>query len=408
MVGLSMAFIVAEVVPLILATCFTIIAAELKALDRLVWILITPYIATGAVAPLVGSLEDMLGRKWALVTSLIISAMAATIQGSAPYFAAFIVGQVLSGIATGIQLLTVTAAACELVPKSKRGSTIGYIVMGFLPFSPSPMYGLLIATHSWRWIFLLVGVWSVVGAVILATFYRPPPRTELRNTTAWEIMKRIDHVGFILCMGGFLIFLVGLNLGSSSYPWNSTRIICLLVVGLFSLILWIVWEIWLAPHPMFPARVVLSTRHFVAISVMALAGGINYIPLTVFWTIEVYTVYQADFALAGIYLLPLGFCLIGGAFLSALLMTFFRKGIQWVLLTFAIMQTVGMSETSYTGSEKVKAHSSQELERWPRSIGTIFPLRGRRWSSACSGSGEYYSQCNWYSRSSPLTIYSER
>jgi hypothetical protein len=70
-------------------------------------------------------------------------------------------------------------------------------------------------------------------------------------------------------------------------------------------------------------------------------SGINFVPLTVFWTIQTYTVYGASFSQAGIWLLPLGFCIAGGAVIGAVLITIFKKHIQWVLLVFCIMQTVG-------------------------------------------------------------------
>lgn len=86
-----------------------------------------------------------------------------------------------------------------------------------------------------------------------------------------------------------------------------------------------------------------SKRYFFAILVLCLTSGINFVPLTVFWTVQVYTVYQASFYQAGIWLLPIGFCIIGGAGMSAFLISVFKRYIMWVMLFFCIMQTVGLA-----------------------------------------------------------------
>ena len=61
-----------------------------------------------------------------------------------------------------------------------------------------------------------------------------------------------------------------------------------------------------------------------------------------FWTIQCYTVYGASFRDAGIWLLPIGFCIAGGAIISAGLMTVFKTKIHWILLGFCVIQTAGM------------------------------------------------------------------
>jgi len=151
MLGLSLTLIVAELTPMFLATCFTIIAFDLDALDQAVWFTISAYIAQGAVAPFVGSLSDLFGRRGILLISLAMKVIACIFMGVAPNVGLFMVGQVISGAALGIQELIVVAAATEIVPVNRRGLVIGYILVGFMPFAPGALYGQLIASHSWRW-----------------------------------------------------------------------------------------------------------------------------------------------------------------------------------------------------------------------------------------------------------------
>jgi len=343
MLGLAMAFVVAEVTPLFFITCFTVIAYDLGAITKVIWILVAPYIATGAIAPFVGSLSDLMGRKGIIIFSLALGIVAFTLQGAAPNFACYLVGATLAGAAIGIQLLTVIAAASELVPVSKRGATIGYIVMGFLPFAPSSLYGQLIAEHNWRYIYVVLGGWSLISLVVLAIWYRPPPREIALGLTRRQLLQRIDYGGCALSILGVVLFLIGINWGGADYAWNSPQVICMLVFGVFTLVLFGLYECYVTPYPMFPARLIQSKRHFAAISILCLTSGVNYVPLTVFWTIQTYSVYGAGFQQAGIWLLPLGFCIAGGAIFGAVLITVFSRHIQWVLLFFCVMQTIGIA-----------------------------------------------------------------
>lgn len=252
----------------------------------------------------------------------------------------------LSGVGIGIQLLTSIAAVTELVPVHKRGITIGYVVLGFLPFSPASLYGQLLAERSWRWVGLVIGLMAALAFCIITLFYHPPPRPNSLGLTKKQSLGRIDWLGAVLGIGGITVFLVGINWGGQDYPWYSAHVIACLVVGLVSLLVFALYEKLFARHPMFPGRLAKQKRLFAAISFLCLASGINYVPVVIFWTIQTFTVYGASFRQAGIWLLPIGFCIAGGAVLSAVAMTVFKKHIQWVLLFFCIVQTAGMASLS--------------------------------------------------------------
>ncbi|KXS97294.1 hypothetical protein AC578_4581 [Pseudocercospora eumusae] len=342
MLGLAMAFVVAEITPLFFVTSFTIIAFNLNALDMLVWILVAPYISTGAIAPFVGSLSDLMGRKGVICFSLVLAIISFILQGAAPNFACYLCGQVIAGAAIGIQILTVVAAASELVPVAKRGATLGYITIGLLPFASASLYGQLIAEHNWRYIYLLLGIWAAISLVVILIYYNPPPRPSAIGISKMELLKRLDWGGSFLSILGVVLFLIGINWGGQFYPWGSAHVICMLIFGVVTLVIFGCYERWVVKYPMFPGRLVQSKRHFFSVSALCLTSGINYVPLTVFWTIQAYTVYGATFKDAGVWLLPLGFCIAGGAIVSAMLITIFKNHVQWVLLFFCCLQVVGM------------------------------------------------------------------
>ena len=69
------------------------------------------------------------------------------------------------------------------------------------------------ASATWRW-----GAWINVilnGGTfgMLFLFYWPPPRENSKQLTRMQILGRIDYVGAILSIGGFALFLLGIQWG---------------------------------------------------------------------------------------------------------------------------------------------------------------------------------------------------
>ena len=275
MLGLSMTFVAAEVVPLFLTTLFTVIAYALHAPSYLPWLITSQFVAIAAIAPFVGTLSDLLGRKSVVLVSLFCTVIAMIVIGTTQNIAGMIAGQVIAGIGIGIQLLTAIAAATELVPTYRRGITIGYIVCGFLPFAPASLYGQYLAAYSWRWIAVLVGVWAAAAFAVLAVFYRPPPRANSLNLSKWVVFGRIDFVGSFLSIAGLVLLLTGLNWGGQDYPWKSAHVILAMVFGLVLLVIFFVWERFGTKYPMFPMALVRSPRFFFAVCVLCLTSGIK-------------------------------------------------------------------------------------------------------------------------------------
>ena len=89
------------------------------------------------------------------------------------------------------------------------------IVFTILPFCPSVVYAQLIAEASnWRINGVLVCVWNFIGLVLVAVFYKEPPRT--RTMSNKEIARQIDYVGGILSTGGVVCFMMGMQWGAQA------------------------------------------------------------------------------------------------------------------------------------------------------------------------------------------------
>lgn len=341
MVGLCLALVVAELTPLFTATCFSIIANDLNAINHMVWITVSGYVAEGAVTPFVGSLSDMFGRRPIILFSLLLKMVGCILMGTSYSLAPYLVGNVFSGIAVGIQVMTVIAGVTELVPAAKRGKMLGYIIIGLLPFGPGALYGQLIASHDWRFIYLMVAMLTLCSFFCLSIWYKAPPREAVAGLSKRELLRRIDYGGGFLSILGFTLIIIGINWGGIDCPWKSVQVICSLTFGFLCLILLGIYERWFTKWPMFQMRMAKNKRMLFACCLICFSSGVNYMPVTTFWGIQVYSVYGANWTQAGVWMIPVGFCIFAGAIIGAMCLTVFKRHIQWVLLAFCIVQTVG-------------------------------------------------------------------
>jgi hypothetical protein len=123
-------------------------------------------------------------------------------------------GMSISGAGGGILELTAIAGTAELAPTSKRGIYVAALIFTVIPFCPSVMYAQLIASYaSWRYVGLLTSLWTLVGIIVVACFYFPPPRVNSLGLTTRQVVERVDFVGGILSIGGIVLFDAGLLWG---------------------------------------------------------------------------------------------------------------------------------------------------------------------------------------------------
>lgn len=341
LIGFGMAFVGSQVQPLIFAAITPLVAIDLDASDDLVWYFCAPIVAIGVTAPFAGPLADLFGRKPITVGGLLISMVGMILCAATPNSAGYLAGQGLAGVGIAVQELMAISAIAEMVPTNKRGFYIALMVLSFLPFTPGTLYGSLIANTDWRYCGALIAIWNFLTVALIVVFYNPPPRPNLANTSRMQMLKKIEFAGGILMSAGLVVFLVGVNTGGQAYPWSSSRVIALLTVGGVLVISFLLYEAFLAPHPMFPKRLLRHLRAFVALMVVILMAGINYIPILFFWVMESVAVYNSDHIEAGIRTLPFGFCIFGGAIISAFLLSSFKNFVRTIMAVFCVIQVVG-------------------------------------------------------------------
>ncbi|KAK5079858.1 hypothetical protein LTR24_008884 [Lithohypha guttulata] len=339
--GCSFGLCASQITPLLYLTLGTTIAADLERPDLLLWLLTAGIVAQGALAPFVGPLADLFGRRLIFLVGFIMAIVGCVMCGAGLDASAFLAGQILLGFGAVTQELMAIAVVAEIVPTAKRPIYAAITLCCIIPWTPGTMYANWISISSWRWVGLVLALWNAISFCMIAAFYHPPPRVNGRGLTTKQKWARIDFIGGILLTTGLVFVLVALNWGGQAYSWTSVHVLAFLIVGFVILIVFGLWERFGAPHPMFPRRIVHAPRPFFCMLFVIFAAGINYIPLVVFWPIQAISVYQADHYTLGIYTLPIGTCILAGAIVSALLLGLLKGRTTAVMTFFCVMQTVG-------------------------------------------------------------------
>lgn len=139
----------------------------------------------------------------------------------------------------------------------------------------------------------------MVFVLVLWTLKLKTPKTPLIAG-----LKAMDWLGCLTIVGGTIMVLAGLNLGGSSYPWNSATVICLLVFGIVTLILCIFVEWKIARVPIIPLSIINTWQRSGAL-IAVLLHGLSLSTSYYFLPLYFQSVLGAGALFSGVLLLPM-------------------------------------------------------------------------------------------------------
>ncbi|MCJ1304667.1 hypothetical protein MMC08_007480 [Hypocenomyce scalaris] len=315
---------------------------DLGGSDRWIWFVLANLLALAGVCPFVGSLSDLIGRRYVALIGASFLVLGMIVSSTAHTMNIFICGMALAGVGAGINELTALAATSELAPTRKRGKYVAVLIFTIIPFCPSVLWGQLIASHAgWRYIGLLCGVWAAVGLFTTLFFYFPPPRVNSQGLTKKEVISRIDFVGGFLSIVGMILFMAGLQWGGYQYSWKSAHVLVPLLLGALLLIGFVVWEIKGTKYPMFPSRLKQEPRILAMTLVITFISGANFFSILMFWPTQAFNVYGQDPVGVGIRGIPVGFSILAGACIVLWLLSIFRGHNKELMIVSSVLMTAG-------------------------------------------------------------------
>ena len=244
-----------------------------------------------------GRLSDRFGRRWFFVVSNCIGLIGGIIACTAKNMNTLIVANVFLGLSAGVPTAYGLIGGELVANKYKFYAVISTVVMSLVAtgFGAYLSRSLVENTAAgWRWVYYIYLILMVPATLLVYIFYHPPSFRQLHgpDRSRWEEFKTIDFVGLFLLVAGLTLFLLGVSWGGQPSPWNSPKILGLLITGFIVLVILVFWEIY-APlqYPLIPMKYFRDLRGFVCVNIICYVSGIVYIALSIIWPSQVNAIY---------------------------------------------------------------------------------------------------------------------
>lgn len=301
MLALCLAVFLAALDVTIITTALPTISEEFDSIAGYTWIGSAFLLANAASIPSWGKVSDIFGRKPMLLAANIIFMVGSLVAALSYSIGMLIAARAVQGLGAGGLVILANICIGDLFSLRVRGAFYGMIggVWAIASAIGPIIGGAFTQKVTWRWCFYINLPLDGLAFIILLLFLDvKTPRTRLMDGA-----KAIDWLGSLLVVGATLMFLFGLQYGGVTYPWNSAIVICLLVFGVVTFALFIVWEARFAIYPVMPVGLFQSRTNIATLAVVFVHGvvfisGSYYLPLF----------FQASRGatpiLSGVYLLP--------------------------------------------------------------------------------------------------------
>ena len=326
----------------IIGTAIPKITDEFHGLDQVSWYGAAYFMCFGGFQSSWGKAFKYFPLKAAFITTVAAFEVGSLICGAAPNATALIVGRAIAGMGgAGIATGGTTIVAFSAPPET-RPILMGLIGVTYaLAAVVGPLLGGVFSDRvTWRWCFYInVPVGAFVVGVILIFFHLPNAVKPIE--AAWrEKLLQMDPVGVALATGSIICFILALQYGGTTHPWDSSVVIGLLVGFVVILLVLGIWEFYQGEYAMLVPRLISQRSLWAAATFQFFFAG-SYFLLLYYLPIYFQSIGGADPIHSGVDNLP--FVITAGVFILAGAITVAKTGHAVPFMALgAALTTVGM------------------------------------------------------------------
>ncbi|KUJ14242.1 MFS general substrate transporter [Mollisia scopiformis] len=265
------------------------------------WIGSAYMLSFGAALPMWANFSNICGRRAVLITTATIFLIGTIVAGLSRSNAALIAGRAVQGIGAGGLSVLANIVVGDVFTVRERSVYFGIVgcVAGVASSAGPTVGGILSQVASWRWVFWINLPFIGIALFVLVLFLR------LKTDHAPVIsgLQEIDWAGILSIIGATLMFLIGLQMGGTIAPWNSIRVILLILFGIIAYTMFVVIEWKVAKRPLMPLK--LFTRvSYLAIFGVNISQSFITTGCTYFLPLYFQIVLGASPIMSGVYFLP--------------------------------------------------------------------------------------------------------
>ena len=247
------------------------IAGSMSAtVDEATWALTSYLVANAIILPITGWMANYFGRKRLLMFAVFGFTGASVLCGIAPNLPALILFRILQGASGGALQPLSQAVMLEAFPPHERGKAMAFWGLGVVvaPMLGPVLGGWLTDNYSWRWVFYINVPVGIASVIMTKLFIFDPPYIRRPKTG-------IDFWGIGLLTLGIAAAQIVLDKGQEDDWLASHLILTLAVVCIFSLVLFIFWELYV-PNPVVQLRIFKERSYSTGVLLMTIVGFVLY------------------------------------------------------------------------------------------------------------------------------------
>ncbi|EDU45475.1 multidrug resistance protein emrB [Pyrenophora tritici-repentis Pt-1C-BFP] len=261
-VALFLSLFVSALDATIVATAAPTISRDLSSAAGYTWIGGAYLLANAASGPIWAKFSDIWGRKPIMLCALLLFFISSAVCATAKTMQELIIGRAFQGTAGGGLILLVHVCISDLFSLRQRSLLMGFMegIWALAVYINLPISG--------------------IAALLILLFLD----IKHEHTSFVDGMKALDWFGIFTFLGFTLMILFGLDFGGVLFPWDSAKVIALLVVGFVMIFAFIYSEAKLAKYPLMPMSLFKRRTNVAAFSVVFFHGfvfisGEYYMPL---------------------------------------------------------------------------------------------------------------------------------
>ncbi|VEU20353.1 DEKNAAC101087 [Brettanomyces naardenensis] len=309
---------------MITAAVLTTISDHFNEFNKMTWIFSAFMTPLGCCAQVWARLSISFGRKWIMLSGVVLFELGSLIAGVSNSMNMFIGGRAIQGIGGSAIQSCVMIIATEITTIDKKpllfaSLSITYVVASVI----GPLVGGTFGSYvTWRWCFYLN---LCCGAVILPFFvftYRPKPPVG----SFMKKLKTVDWLDNFLMIAACVLILLGISFGQTEPSWKTASTICCFVLGGLLLIAFLVYNFKFSKYPTLPGDIVAKPAILMAFGTFSLNYSVLMV-LAQFLSIYVQNVLGFDSFHSGLFILP---CAIASGFTAIITGITMRK-IRYIL-----------------------------------------------------------------------------
>ena len=240
----------------IVGTAIPKITDEFHSIKDVSWYAAAYFMTFGATQTSAGKVYKYFDLKWSFLLSVVVFEVGSLVCGVAHDSVTLIVGRAIAGLGGAGMSVGGTSIISFTVPPATRPMMMGILGMTYCVAAVlGPIIGGAFTNSvGWRWCFLINLPIGGAAAVAFLLFFSLPAATSPPKISLAKKLLHLDPVGIALAMGGIICYVLALQYGGSTHPWNSSVVIGLLIGFGLLMIALIAWETYLGEYAMMLPR----------------------------------------------------------------------------------------------------------------------------------------------------------